>query len=95
MVFDVAEFRPRREAGRQAVTGCSPGSRRLRIGQGRKILVQCRGAMYFAGAASSEFVETFKETERAARRLAALVGYWGVGAVEFLYGAAMDCFYSL
>jgi len=38
---------------------------------------------------------TFKEMERAAQRLTALVGYRGAGTVEYLYSAAKDKFYFL
>lgn len=39
--------------------------------------------------------KTFKEMERAAQRLTALVGYRGAGTVEYLYNAATDKFYFL
>lgn len=38
---------------------------------------------------------TFKEMERAAMRLTALVGYRGAGTVEYLYNAERDSFYFL
>mmetsp|Transcript_87993 Transcript_87993/g.156027 ORF Transcript_87993/g.156027 Transcript_87993/m.156027 type:complete len:2134 (-) Transcript_87993:174-6575(-) len=38
---------------------------------------------------------TFKQMERAAMRLTALVGYTGAGTVEYLYSAEKDTFYFL